>query len=162
MRIYNNNNNNNNTRFLKKKETNQHNTSSKKQERWRRERSPQQRAIASGPEKPTTRSQDIGHRQTWTVNRSFAFIRRTIVPDGRELIRWGISSQPLLHGEPLRCALLVHPGGGHLHVITVPPMARARPVGGEVHCTNRPMQTRASPTENVQIAPLEVVVSWAH
>lgn len=53
-------------------------------------------------------------------------------------------------------------GDRHLQVITVPSVARTRPVGGQVQRANGPCQTRASAAENVEVPPLEVVVSRAH
>lgn len=89
-------------------------------------------------------------------------IGRTLVPDGGELMRRRIRGQPLLHLEIMLRALLMDAGDRHLQIITVPSVARTRPVGGQVQRANGRCQTRASAAEYVEISPLEVVVSRAH
>ncbi|KAK3033394.1 LOW QUALITY PROTEIN: hypothetical protein RJ639_033901 [Escallonia herrerae] len=78
------------------------------------------------------------------------------------LVRRGVGGQPLLHREELLGTGDVGAGGGHLHVVDVPPVVRAGTVGGQVHGANRAGQTRASAAEDVQVTPLEVVVARTH
>ncbi|KAK3042997.1 hypothetical protein RJ639_000974 [Escallonia herrerae] len=89
-------------------------------------------------------------------------VGRARVPDGGELVRRGVGGQPLLHREELLGTGDVGAGGGHLHVVDVPPVVRAGTVGGQVHGANRAGQTRASAAEDVEVTPLEVVVARAH
>nr|GMC67462.1 hypothetical protein DM860_014115 [Ipomoea batatas] len=89
-------------------------------------------------------------------------IRFTIVSNGGELIRRRIGGQPLLHREKLLVARLVDSGDGNLHVVTVPAVVRPGAVRSEVHITDPTRQARAARTENVQVTPLEIVISRAH
>lgn len=86
----------------------------------------------------------------------------TVVPDGSELVGGGVGGEPLLDGEQLLSAGLVDPSGGDLNVVDVPAVAGAGAVGGEVHGADGGGQTGDSAAEDVEIPPLEVVVSGAH
>lgn len=86
----------------------------------------------------------------------------TGIPYGGEFKRRDIGGQPLLYCKQLLSTGYVGPRCGHLHVITVPAVVVARSVGSEVQGARRRGQARRSPAENVQIAPLVVVVPRLH
>lgn len=88
--------------------------------------------------------------------------RTTHVSDGSELIGRCVACDPLLHCEELLSARHVGTRGGDLDVVAVPAMVRTGPVGGQVHGADGCTQARSTAAENVEIAPLEVVVAGAH
>lgn len=54
------------------------------------------------------------------------------------------------------------PGGRHLDVVDVPAVVGAGAIGGEVESANRGGKAGSAAAENVEIAPLEVVVVGSH
>lgn len=51
---------------------------------------------------------------------------------------------------------------GDLDVVAVPAVVGPRPVGGEIHGADGGCEAGATAAENVEIAPLEVVVAGSH
>ncbi|KAF5785972.1 hypothetical protein HanRHA438_Chr10g0447301 [Helianthus annuus] len=51
---------------------------------------------------------------------------------------------------------------GHLHIVTIPPVARPSSIRGQVHLARWAGQTRSSATKYIQILSLEVVVVRTH
>lgn len=89
-------------------------------------------------------------------------IRATVVPNSGELVRGRIGGQPLLDREELLAARNVGPSGGDLDVVHVPAVVGAGSVGGEVQGADGGLEAGTAAAKNVQIAPLEVVVTGAH
>lgn len=82
------------------------------------------------------------------------------VEDGGEAKRGNIFSEPLIDEEDGLRARHLRPSGSYLHTIAEPSMVFPGPIGGEVEAANRRTDAGSATGEDVQVATLEVVVSF--
>ena len=87
---------------------------------------------------------------------------RAVIPNSSELIRRRIGRKPLLNFKALLRALSVDSCRRDLHVVNIPAMVVAGAVGSQIQRTDWARKTRCFPTENVEITPLVVFVTWSH
>lgn len=96
------------------------------------------------------------------LTRSLRDVSRAVVHDRGEVVRWRVECKPPFDLEQLLGAGDVGARWGDLHVVTVPPGVGPRSIWGEVHGTDRRAEAWAPAAEDVEVAPLEVVVASRH
>lgn len=85
-----------------------------------------------------------------------------VVPDGGEVVGGCVQREPLLDRELQLGAGDVGPRGGDLDIVAVPSVMWARAIRGQVHGADGGAEARAAAAEDIEVAPLEVVVTGRH